>query len=139
MAAIPSMIIEQLPGNGSSSNGGTPRITRKRPRRPDTRQRNVKKAKRAKGEEYVSASGNVVPPRVTGPPCTCKRRCFSKFTDEQKEIIVESFNGLADKGLQDAYLHGLISARDVKRRRPRIRSEAMTRNRAVSFYYRVSM
>ena len=59
------MDIEVLPGNnGSSSNGSngvTPKVTRKFQRRPETWTKNVKKMKQAKGEEYTTKSGKVIP------------------------------------------------------------------------------
>ena len=127
-----------LAGNGHSNNGSsdTPRRPRKRPRRPDTWKRNEAKAKRAKGEEYQSPStGKTVPARCIGSPCGCKKKCFDQFSDEEKHIIVESFNGLANKDLQDGHLFGLISPKEIKRRRPRLDSG---RSRIASYTYHVS-
>ena len=88
-------------GNGSSSNGSsdTPSRPRKRPRRPETWARNVAKAKRAKGEVYVSpTTGSVVPARRTGPPCNCKcLKCYEKFSDDEKEALIRNFNELGGK------------------------------------------
>ena len=67
-------------GNGHSSNGSssdTPKRPRKRPRRPETWKCEVAKSTRARGEEYVSpATGKTVSARTTGPPCTCKQKCW---------------------------------------------------------------
>lgn len=72
--------------NEASSNvsSDTPLRPRKRPRRPKTWKRVVAKAKRARGEEYVSPStGKVVAARKTGPSCCCKRKgCFDLFMCE---------------------------------------------------------
>ncbi len=112
-------------GGGHSTNGSssteTPFRPRKRPIRPETWKRNVAKNKRARGEEYVSSStGNVVPARVTGPLCMCKKKiCYELFTDDEKADIIRQFNAQGDKDLQDAHLFGLITSSEVKRRRPR--------------------
>ena len=110
-------------GNGHSSNGSlsdTPKRPRKRSRRPKTWQRAAAKAKRARGEEYVSPStGKTVAARSTGPPCSCKQKCFDRFTDREKASVVRSFYALENKELQDAHLFGLIHASSVQRGRPR--------------------
>ena len=133
------MDIEVLPGNnGSSSNGSngvTPKVTRKRQRRPETWTKNVKKMKRAKGEEYTTKSGKVILARKQGQPCKCKRKCFTKFTSDQPQRIFRSFNDLADKNLQDSHLFGLIRQQQVKRRRA---MSLQQRNRTFTYVYRVS-
>ena len=123
--------------NGTGSSGSvTPFRPRKRQRRPETCKRNVAKAKRAKGEEYISPStGRVVPARTTGSPCKCKRKCYEQFTDDQKSNILQQFNALANKELQDAHLYGLISSSEVQRRRPRGDSG---KARRATFNYHVS-
>lgn len=124
-------------GNGSSSNGSdTPARPRKRPRRPETWARNVAKAKRAKGESYLSpTTGCAVAARHTGPPCHCKRlKCFEQFSDTEKEALIREFNALGQKNLQDAYLFGLIKATEVKRRRIRKQNKARPRKAAYSYH-----
>ena len=109
-------------GNGRSSNGSsdTPQRPRKRPRRPETWKRAAAKAKRARGEEYVSPStGKTVAARTTGPPCSCKQKCFDRFTLGERADVVQSFYDLDDKDLQDSHLFGLIRPNAIKRRRPR--------------------
>ena len=116
----------------SSSSSSTPIRPRKRLRKPDLWKRNVAKAKRAKGEAYVS--GQVVEAAKPGPPCLCKRRCFSKFTEEERKKIFFGFWGFGDKSVQDAYLHGLIRVRKVARRRPRA-AQSSRSPRETSFVY----
>ena len=104
----------------SSSSSSTPVRPKKRRRHPESWKRNLTKAKRAKGEEYVSpATGKTVEAVKQGPPCTCKRKCYGKFTDMELKRIFSCFWELSDKSVQDAYLHGLIRVRKVERRRPR--------------------
>ena len=128
-----------LAGNGRSSNGSsdTPIRPKKRPRRPETWKRNQAKAKRAKGEEYTSPStGKTNPARSTGPPCTCKKRCFELVSEDEKRSLLEAFNGLANKDLQDAHLFGLIVSRDIKRRRPRGASARSVRRASYTYHVR---
>ena len=110
-------------GGGTSTNGtssDTQVRPRKRVRHPETWKRNMARAKRAKGEEYVSPStGELVPARETAPACKCKRKCYDAFTEDERTSILQEFNGLANKELQDSYLFGLISTTAIKRRRPR--------------------
>ena len=107
---------------------------RKRPRNEMKWQKNLRKAKKARGEEHTSYKGDVIPSRVTGPPCDCKRQCFAKFSEEDRLEIIRSFNDLSDKTLQDSYLHGLVTHRPVARRRPR---KTAANNRRNSFFYKV--
>ena len=78
----------------------------------------------------------VVAARKAGSPCSCKLQCFAKFTAEEKSCLLESFNKLGTKNLQDAYLHGLISPWTVQRHRPRQGNRAA---RHLSYSYKVVM
>ena len=127
--------IPHLP-TGSSSSSATPLRPRKRKRRPETWKRNVAKVKRAKGEEYISpTTGKVIEGAKQGPPCTCQRKCFERFSEAELSRIFTCFWELGDKNVQDAYLHGLIRVKKVERRRPR-RSHCKDRN--ATFVYVVS-
>ena len=57
---------------------------------------------------------------VTGDDCKCK--CFKyleKINSVQRKIVVDKFNNIQTKNLQDAYLCGLISNYATKRHRIR--------------------
>jgi hypothetical protein len=82
-------------------------------------QRNVQKRRRAKGKEYTNVKGNIVPPRVTGPNCLCKYKCFEYISEAKRKTILKNFNSLGDKHKQDIYLAGLITSKVVARRRPK--------------------
>ena len=128
----------ELAGNRHSTNGSsdTPKQPKKRLRKAEAWKQNAAK-KRAKGEEYQSPStGKTVPGRSTGPLCSCKKRSFERITDEEKRQILEAFNGLANKDLQDAHLFGLVVSNAVKRRRPR--AESAKTSRRASYTYHVS-
>ena len=135
-------IAVDLAGNGHSTNGSngsqTPKRPKKRPRRPDTWKKNVAKNKRAKGESYVSPStGKTVPSRSTGEACSCRNKCYDLFSPEEKDAAIEAFNALSNKELQDAHLFGLITSKDVKRRRPR-QTTIRRQERKASYTYHVS-
>lgn len=87
--------------------------------RKDLWARNIKKAKRATGAPYINVKGNLVPSRQPGLPCDCKNGCFERISGF-KETVLDQFNSLADKALQDTYLSSLITSRAPKRRRVRL-------------------
>ena len=97
----------------------------------------MKKTKKAKGEEHTSYKGTLIPARKIGSPCSCKRRCFEKVSDDEKREILQSFNKLGDKHLQDSYLHGLITRYPVQRHRPRKENTGIVRTN--SFVYKVKL
>ena len=105
-------------GGGSSTNGSeTPSRPRKRIRNPES-WKNVAKAKRARGEEYVSpTTGKTIPARKPGSSCKCRRKCYEMVSERERAIILKQFNGLANQEIQDAYMFGLISSTEVKKRK----------------------
>ena len=127
-------------GNGHSTNGTsgseTPKRPKKRPRRPESWKRTAAKIKRAKGQSYVSPStGKTVPARGTGDPCQCKRRCFDLFSAVERVAVIDAFNSLANKELQDAHLFGLIASSPIRRRRPRQQPHTANQRRATNTYH----
>ena len=131
------MDIPQVPGASSSSSTSTPIRPRKRKARPETWKRTEAKAKRSRGESYISpTTGKTIEAAKQGPPCSCKRKCFEKFTQEELSKIFNCFWKLGSKDVQDAYLHGLIHVRKVARHRAR-KKEATARS--VSYVYVVSV
>ena len=135
------MDVPSLPG-ASSSSSSTPARPRKRMPRPGQWKRNEAKAKRARGESYTSATtGKDIGAAQQGPPCTCQRKCFEKFSADELKRIFDCFWGLGEKNLQDAYLHGLIRVRKVERRRPRSRggSTRAVTPRSATYVYVVSI
>ena len=60
-------------------------------------------------------SGRVVPARKTGPPCGCKRRCFDRYSVENRQGILASYNAMESKIHQDAYLFGVVCKDAVRR------------------------
>lgn len=80
---------------------------------------NIRKTNRAQGFPYMAKNGTGRPGRTIGRDCMCKATCFAKVDGDQKQVILDAFNQLADKSLQDMYLQGLIKCKTAKRRRPR--------------------
>lgn len=99
--------------------------------------RNVTKVLRAKGQEYVSLRNKFVKKRVTGPPCKCKLKCFKIVTDEQKLMLLNIFNGIGDKEMQDTFLSGLIEIKNIVKRRP-INNKKPNRSVACSYKVRLN-
>lgn len=60
--------------------------------------------------------------------------CFEKFTDDEKGSLINVFNAIGDKEKQDTFLGGLISLKDVSRRRPRNNQRG---NRSCSCIYKI--
>ena len=131
------MDIPQVPGASSSSSTSTPIQPRKFITGPETWKGAEAKAKRSRGESYISpTTGKTVEAAKQGPPCSCKRKCFERFTQEELSKIFNCFWKLGSKDVQDAYLHGLIHVRKVARHRAR-KKEATVRS--VSYVYVVSV
>lgn len=82
--------------------------------------RNLKKKSIAEGRAYIDWKGKPVGPRKVGPDCRCKKfKCFDKISEEKRNIILQKFNKIGDRDLQNTYLAGLISTGSVNRSRPR--------------------
>lgn len=88
--------------------------SKKRAKNVETWKQNKRKLNRNSGIEYVSTSNKVVPARSSGA-CSCVKRCTEKFSQTEKETLLQDFNNLKDKNIQDAYLFGLISKAPVGR------------------------
>ncbi|XP_031334178.1 uncharacterized protein LOC116164175 [Photinus pyralis] len=102
--------------------------------------RNKIKRLKAEGKAHVNWKGRLVPARSTGDSCSCKRLCFSKFSADSKQHILDQFNKLGSDGnkiAQDTYLQGLISAHAIKKRRPR--KETPSSTRCASYTYKIKI
>ena len=72
-----------------------------------------------KHSQVKVSTGKMVASAKPGPPCKCKKECYTKFTDDERKKIFSLFRELGDKAVQDAYLHGLIHVKRIGRCRPR--------------------
>ena len=109
--------------------------TRKRKRNPANWTRNVKRKNKALGLEYTRSDGSLAPSRKTGQPCNCRKKCFTCFSDTEKQQIIDDFNGLGRKESQDSHLFGLVSQRPCERHR----SRSSTKARNFSYTYKVCL
>lgn len=97
--------------------------------------RNQKKKMLATGQKHLNTSNKMIGPRVVGADCKCKFKCFEKVDEQERELVLQKFNEIGEKVMQDTYLVGLISTSEVTRRRPK---SEQGRQRNVSHQYRVS-
>ena len=100
--------------------------TKKNPRKTRYRQRNPNKwfrkqqiKLRNSGKEYKTKNKKgewvTVPAKKVGPPCTCKDKCFEKFTPEEIDAVFKSFWKLGNYNLQNMYLCNVIERKKTKR------------------------
>lgn len=85
--------------NESSDNEERKKGTRKRKRNPEGWKRNMSKKLRNSGEPYRSLyTGKLIPAKQMLPPCkdTCRRKCTSKFTEEERQQHFDTFWKLGD-------------------------------------------
>lgn len=67
---------------------------------------------------------------------SCRTKCSSRFTEEEKANVLAKFLDFPDKNTQDLHLQRLIVKKDVKQRRPR---NPEGKQRAASFIYNVQV
>jgi hypothetical protein len=108
-----------------SSEGENPKITDKpKKRRKIGRNRDVAKRERLSNH-------------VTGPNCSCRRKCTELLvTNDQRVILLQRFNAFASRNEQDAYLSGLIRLIPIARRRFR-RDNAIPNESSYKYTVRV--
>lgn len=111
-------------------------LGKKRVRYESTWKRNVEKKKRASGLEYTTKSGKIKPARSTGVNCGCKFRCFARISQNIKDDVLANFNKSCDKVTQDTYLCGLITTKQIQRRRPKT---GLGKARAYSCEYMIKL
>ncbi|KAJ8877299.1 hypothetical protein PR048_021753 [Dryococelus australis] len=88
---------------------------KKRQINPDKWKRTVRKRACDRGESYISTRGKNVEAKKQGPACACKRLCYSKSTDDERDTIYTQFRDIGDKIAQDSYLSGLVLPRKISR------------------------
>lgn len=99
-------------------------------------ERNMSKEKKAKGIGHILLRKKVVPPRLTGPDCLCRKKCFVNVVDEDRISLISIFNNIGDKSKQDTFLGGLIHLKPVSRQRSRNGSRP---NKTCSVQYEVRL
>ena len=96
--------------------------------------RNVIKSSIAQGKSYVNWKGKEIEARKTGPDCKCKFKCFEKVTEESRAVILSKFNNLGERNIQNPYLGGLITTKNVQR--PRAKT-GQGKNRSCAHAYSI--
>lgn len=86
---------------------------------PSKWKRNLIKKSIAEGKEYTNHKGKLVGPRKTGQDCHCRNQCFEKINENERRLVLDHFNKIGDRHLQDTYLGGLIRTNSVERIRPK--------------------
>ncbi|KAG8193005.1 hypothetical protein JTE90_028125 [Oedothorax gibbosus] len=93
-------------------------VKRRRVRNPEKWKENERKAKRTRGEAYITKKGKLVKAKELGEPCKCRRECHTKITEEERRIIFEEFYKLTSEG-QDQLIANTCEEMKKMRRRPR--------------------
>ncbi|KAF2891949.1 hypothetical protein ILUMI_14224 [Ignelater luminosus] len=81
---------------------------------------NTSKKKKIKGRVLEASKHLRNHTYKTGVPCNCSNlRCFDVINSSERQALIRNFNKMKDRNEQNAYLCGLISMKDICRRRPR--------------------
>jgi len=116
-----------------------PSASRKRQRRRQTWQKNVRKMKRTKGEEYVSDTTHKrVKERCVKPiDCSkCRQKCSSKVTEEQRQALFAEFYGLTSWEAQTAYIvQSIMEFEPARRATKTMQSGSVPRKSQSRAYY----
>lgn len=93
-----------------------PTCRKKRERRPETWQRNIRKRLCNTGEEYISRTGKIVPKKVfNNIDCGCTKKCFDKLDSSEREIFFNTFWEFGDRMIQNSYICDMIEKLPIKR------------------------
>lgn len=89
---------------------------RKRKKNEESWMRNIRKRKRAAGEQYRSVKGKVVPAKeFNARDCNCPRKCHSKFSLERRADLFKNFYALGSHSAQTAYIFGQVKVQAKQR------------------------
>ncbi|XP_038221196.1 uncharacterized protein LOC119839077 [Zerene cesonia] len=95
--------------NCDSPSESSTKTSKKRLRKHEKWVRNLKKAKRAKGQEYLNYKGVTVPAKTPKVGlCACQNKCNFKINVEQQRKLFKEFYDLANFDLQTSYMFSLI-------------------------------
>ena len=95
--------------------------------------KNIRKSKRAKGEQYVSTTGETIDAKTFNPiDCCCPLKCSTKIDAARQADLHRQFYALADWSLQTSYLAGQIKVTDVH---TRYTKAAQSRRQTTKHYY----
>lgn len=104
-------ILENPSNEDNQPSSVSANTTRKRTRKPNMWKKNVRKFKRAKGEEYTNTKGVLVPAKQinTQYQCPCKEKCHEKIKPERQGTLFAKFYEISNFDLQSSYLYSLVT------------------------------
>ena len=98
---------------------------------PEIWERNIRKKARNLGQSYqtkvrATKEIKVVTARKIGPPCKCKKQCFTILTEDGINKIFNDFWAMGDYNMQTSYLIGRVIQKEKNRKRTK--AEVSKRN-----------
>jgi hypothetical protein len=68
----------------------------------------VRKALKTQGREYTPVSENkTIPAKQIKAACACKKKCFEKFTHEERQLLFKSFYKLSSSGQNEFVVNSI--------------------------------
>ena len=95
------------PVEDREDSGAGPSRGRKRTRNPQMWKRNVRMYRKERGLSYKTNSGKIIGEKTTGSPCKCRRKCYDRFSTEERSQMLQEFKD-SSRNVQDQVLAGLI-------------------------------
>lgn len=106
----------EIPNEPSTSTGQSRPLTRKRFRHTNEWQDNKNKKLKNSGKEYQSVrSKKVCQAKQVGAPCTCAKKCFEKFSQDDREEVFNQFWNIGNHEIQWQHILKYVKTEDVKR------------------------
>lgn len=110
---------------------------RKRSRNPAAWLVNIHRERLNAGKEYTTKSGKIKRAKAVQPGCddTCRKKCSTKLTGDQRQVIFNDFWAIGNRSRQWDYLSRIIQIQKKKTcRDPHLPSR---RNNSLKFMFRV--
>lgn len=119
----------------SSSEQDTPkRPTKKRPYRPQTWKKNIKKIQINSGKQYISRLGKHHAAKSVKPACNnCKFNCSNLINPDQRIKLFTEFYALADKQRQRNFMNKCMVFVEPKQKR----NANAKRNKNIAYYFEI--
>jgi len=90
---------------------------RKRVRNPAMWKKNIRKRNRARGEEYLSSTGEtVLAKRFAIVDCHCPLKCSENIPPDRQQKLNDQFRALSDWSLQTSYITGQVKIMNTQRK-----------------------